>query len=74
MASERLQGKEQFHFQNCVLKISHCHPKMRLERAPQKMNFLVAKAVSKVYTLACSSKYPCTFQLSYPVSFSIKAI
>ena len=30
------------------------HAKMRLKSAPQKLNFLMAKDVSKSYTLACT--------------------
>ena len=39
--SERLQGEEQFHTR------SRFHAKMRLKCAPQKLNFLMAKAISK---------------------------
>ena len=38
---------------------------MRLKSAPQKLKFVVAKAISKSYTLDSSSKYPCTFPYSY---------
>ena len=48
MASERLQGEEQIHTKNYVLEMSHFHAKMRLKSAPQKLNFLIAKAKSKV--------------------------
>ena len=47
MASERLQGEKQFHFKNYLLEMSLSHAKMRLESAPQKQNFLMAKAASK---------------------------
>ena len=33
MASERLQGEEQFHSKNYLLEIPHSHAKMRLESA-----------------------------------------
>ena len=41
VASERLQGEEQFHTK------SRLHAKMRSKCAPQKINFLMAKAISK---------------------------
>ena len=61
MASERLQGEEQFHTKNYLLEMSRFHAKMRLKSAPQKLNFLMAKAISKSYTIDCSCKCPCTF-------------
>ena len=54
MAGERLQGEEQFHSKNYILEIPRSHAKMRLKSLPQKLNFLMAKDVSKSYTLACS--------------------
>ena len=65
MASERLQGEEQFDTKNYLLEMSCFHTKMRLKSAPQKLNFLMAKAISKSCTLDCSSKCPCTFSHSY---------
>ena len=65
MASETLQGEEQFHTKNQLLEMSHFHAKMRLKNAPQKLQFLMAKAISKSYTLDCSCKCPCTFSHSY---------
>ena len=65
MASERLQGEEQFHTKNYLLEMSCFHAKMRLKSAPQKLNFLMAKAISKRCTLDCSCKCPCTFPHSY---------
>ena len=65
MLSERLQGEEQFHSKNYVLEISRFHVKMRLKSAPQKLNFLIAKALSKSCTLDCSCKCPCTFPHNY---------
>ena len=44
MASETLQGEEQFHSKNYILEISRFHAKMRLKSAPQKLNFLMEKA------------------------------
>ena len=51
MASERLQGEEQFHSKNYLLEMPRSHAKMRLKSAPQKLNFLMAKYISKSYTL-----------------------
>ena len=65
MLSERLQGEEQFHSKNYVLEISRFHVKMRLKSAPQKLNFLIAKALSKSCTLDCSCKCPCTLPHNY---------
>ena len=65
MASERLQGEEQFHSKNYHLKMPRFHAKMRLKSAPQKQNFLMAKAMSKSCTLDCSYKYPCALLHSY---------
>ena len=65
MASERLQGEEQFHSKNYLLEMSRFHAKMRLKSAPQKLNFLMEKAISKSCTLDCSCKYHCTFPHSY---------
>ena len=65
MASERLQGEEQFHSKNYFLQMSLFHAKMRLKSAPQKINFLMEKATSKSCTLDCSYKCPCTFLHSY---------
>ena len=65
MASERLQGEEQFHTKNYLLEMSCFHAKMRLKSAPQKLNFLMAKTMSKSCTLGCSCKCTCTFPHSY---------
>ena len=65
MINERLQGEEQFHFKNYLLEMLCFHAKMRLKSAPQKLNFVMAKAISKSYTLDCSCKCPCTFPHSY---------
>ena len=64
MASERLQGEEQFYSRNYLLEMPRFHAKMHLKSAPQKLNFLIAKAISKSCTLRCSCKWPCTFALS----------
>ena len=51
MASERLQAEEQFHSKNYHLEMPRSHAKMRLKSAPQKLNFLMAKDISKSYKL-----------------------
>ena len=63
MANERLQGEEQYHSENYLLEIPRSHAKVRLKSAPQKLKFAMAKAISKSYTLDCSRKYPCTYQI-----------
>ena len=65
MASERLQGEKQFHYMNYLLELLYSHVKMLLKSAPQKLNFLMTKAISKSCTLDCSCKCPCTFPHSY---------
>ena len=65
MASERLQGKKRFHSKNQLLEISRFHAKMRLKSAPQKLNFLMKKAISKSCKLDCSCKCACTFLHRY---------
>ena len=65
MASERLQAEEQFHSKSYHLEIPRFHAKMLLKSAPQKLNFLMEKAISKRSTLDCSCKCPCTFPHSY---------
>ena len=65
MASERLQEEEHFHTKNNLLEMSCFYPKMRLKSAPQKLNLLMVKAISKSCTLDCSCKCPCTFLQSY---------
>ena len=64
MASERLQREEQFYPRNYLLEMPRFHAKMRLKSAPQKLNFLMAKAISKRCILGCSCKCRCTFPLS----------
>ena len=64
--------------------MTQSHVKARLKIAPQKLNFVMAKIISKSYTLDCSCKFPCTLHIvthSYTpcivtriniVSFSLK--
>ena len=65
MANERLQEEEQFHSKNYLLEMPHSHAKMHFKSAAQKLSFVMAKAISKSYTLDCSCKCPCTFLHSY---------
>ena len=65
MANERLQEVEQFHSKNYLLEMPCVHTKMRFKSAPQKLNFPMAKTISKSYTLDCSFKCPCMFPHSY---------
>ena len=54
MASERFQGQEQIHSKNYLLEMPLSHAKIRLTNAPQKLDFLMAKDISKSYTLDCN--------------------
>ena len=65
MASERLQGEEQFHSKNYLLEMPRSYSKMRMKSAPQKLKFLMAKPILKSYTLDCSCNCSCTFWYSY---------
>ena len=46
-------------------KLPCFHAKMRLKNAPQKLKFLMTKAISKSQTLDCSCKCPCMLLHSY---------
>ena len=59
MANETLQGEKEFYFNNCLFEFSCSHAKMRSKSAPQKLDFVKAKAISKSYTLDYSCKCPC---------------
>ena len=50
MASERLQGEEQFHSKNYLLEIPCSHAKMPLKSLPQKQLFNCKKYIKKLYT------------------------
>ena len=50
MANQRLKGEDQFHCKNYLLEMARSHAKMRLKSAPQKLNFGMAKAMSKSFT------------------------
>ena len=56
MAKERLQGEEQYESKKYLLKTSRSHAKMSLKSAPQKLNFVIAKAIN--YQLDCSCICP----------------
>ena len=45
MANERLQREEQFHSKNYLLEMPRSHAEMRFKSAPQKLNFVMAKAI-----------------------------
>ena len=68
MANERLQGEEQqvLSFGNVSFPCQNA-----FKRAPQNLNFTMAKAISISYNLDCSSKCPCTFPQSYVWSHSL---
>ena len=61
MAREKLQGEKQFHSKNYLSEMPRFHAKMRLKSALEKLNFLMAKDISKSYTLDCS----CTLTSSH---------
>ena len=48
MENERLQGEEQFRSKNYLLEMPRSHAKTCLKSSPQKLNFLMANAISKV--------------------------
>ena len=48
MASERLQGEEQFHSRNYLLEISRFNAKMRLKSATQKTKLFNCKSYIKI--------------------------
>ena len=45
IANETLQGEEQFHSKNYLFEMPRPHAKMCLKIAPQKLNFVMAKAI-----------------------------
>ena len=76
MTSARLQGRNNYIRVTTFFEMPRFNAKMRLKSAPQKLNFLMAEAISKSYTLV-SCKCPCTFPhrcASNAGSFSIKTI
>ena len=74
IASERLQREEQFHFKNYLLKMPRSYT---MKSAPQKLNFVMAKAISKSYTLDLAANVLALSRIvghSNTASFSIKTI
>ena len=65
MANGTLQGKEQFRFKCYLLEILCYHAQLRLKSAPQKLNLVIAKAISIAYTQAYSCKCSCLFPHIY---------
>ena len=57
--------RNNFILRTSLLEMSPSHAKMRLKSAPQKLNFVMAKAISKSYKLDCSCKCSHTFRNSY---------
>ena len=53
MANETLQEKEKVHPKNYLLEMPCFHTKICLKSAPQKLDFVMAKAILRSYTLAC---------------------
>ena len=47
IANERLQREEQFHSKNYLFEMPQFHAKSRLKYAPQKLDFVMTKAISK---------------------------
>ena len=70
MASKTLQGEEEFHSKNHLLEMPFSHAKMCLKSAPQKLSFVMTKAVSKSYTL----DYSCKYSGKFPDSTYINAV
>ena len=63
MASKRLQGEEQFQAKSYVLEMPCSHAKIHLKSAPQKLNFVMGKAILKSCTLDCSCNCLCTLRI-----------
>ena len=53
--NEKLQGEKQIHYKNYLLEMPRFHAKMRLEIAPQKLNFVKTKALSISYNYVVDS-------------------
>ena len=64
MANETLEGEKEFYSNNYLFEFSCSHAKMRLKSALQKLDFVMAKVISKTYTLDYSWKCPCIFSHS----------
>ena len=59
------QVKDYKQSNNLILRTKFWKCPVRLKSAPQKLNFLMAKAISKSYRQDCSCKRSCTFLHSY---------
>ena len=68
MTNQKLPEEEEFHSKNYLLEMALFYTEMLLKSGPQKLNFVMAKDISKGYTLDCSCIYP----YSNAASFSIK--
>ena len=64
-ANERLQGEEQCYSKNYLLELPGYHAKICLKSAPQNLNGVMTKAISKSYTLEYCCKCFRTFLHSY---------
>ena len=53
--------RNSFNLKTTFRKWPRSHVKMHLKSAPQKLNFGMAKPISKRYAPDCSCKCPCTF-------------
>ena len=58
MANERLQGEERGGGGGGGGGGAPSHAKMRLKSAPQKLNVVMAKAISKSFAIDCGCKCP----------------
>ena len=58
-------------FEVLPLEMLRSHSKMHLKSSPQKLDFVMVKAISKSYTVDGSSKFPCTFPHSYAKKCSL---
>ena len=75
IANERLERDEQFHSKNYHLEMPRSHAKMCFKSATQKLNFLMAKAISICYTLDVTANALAQSRIvtySNTASFSIK--
>ena len=66
MENEKLQGENQFRSKTCLLEMHH------LESAPQKLNVVMAQAISISYTLDRGCKFPCTSSHIHSLVFDKK--
>ena len=63
MANERLEGEEQFHSRNYLLKMSRFHAKIHFKIAPQKLNLVI---VEKLYQKLLYLRYQLQMLLHVP--------